>query len=91
MEPWQTILFAFGGHAALLAVLCWIAKSLLEKLIIRDTKQFESELKAKTDATIVPRTALVRLSSELGHLNDQLGVIGRDVAGLRDGGADLSD
>ncbi len=50
-----------------------------------------AERAAKTDATIVPRTALVRLSSELGHLNDQLGVIGRDVAGLRDGGADLSD
>jgi hypothetical protein len=43
------------------------------------------------DTTTVPRTALVRLSSELGHLNDQLGVIGRDVAALRDGGVDLSD
>ena len=42
-----------------------------------------------TDATSVPRADLVRLSSELGHLNDQLGVIGRDVAALRDGGADL--
>ena len=36
----------------MLTVLCWLAKSLLEKLIIRDTQQFESELKAKTDATI---------------------------------------
>ena len=43
---------------------------------------------ATADATTVPRAALVRLSSELGHLDDQLGVIGRDVTALRDGGAD---
>ncbi len=49
-----------------------------------------AERAATTDATSVPRAALVRLSSELGHLNDQLGVIGRDVAALRDGGADLA-
>lgn len=52
MEPWQTILLAFGGNAALLAVLGWLGKSLLDKLIVRDTKQFESDLKAKTDAEI---------------------------------------
>ena len=52
METWQTILLAFGGNAAVLTVLGMLAKSLLEKLIIRDTKQFESELKAKSDATI---------------------------------------
>ena len=52
METWQTILLAFGGNAALLAILGVIGKSLLEKLIVRDTKQFESELKAKSDAAI---------------------------------------
>ncbi len=52
METWQTILLAFGGNAALIAVLGILAKSLLEKLITRDTKRFESELKAKSDATI---------------------------------------
>lgn len=52
METWQTVLLAFGGNAALLAVLGALAKSLLEKVITRDTKQFESDLKAKSDATI---------------------------------------
>lgn len=52
MDPWQTILLAFGGNAALIAVLGWLCKSLLDKLIIRDTKQFESDLKAKNDAEI---------------------------------------
>ena len=52
MEIWQTILLAFGGNAALLAVLGVIGKSLLDKLIVRDTKQFESDLKAKSDAAI---------------------------------------
>lgn len=52
METWQTILLAFGGNAALLAVLGVIGKSLLDKLIVRDTKQFESDLQAKSNAVI---------------------------------------
>ena len=52
MDPWQTILLAVGGNAAFLAVLGWLGKSLLDKLIVRETKQFESDLKAKTDAAI---------------------------------------
>lgn len=52
MEAWQTVLLAFGGNAALLAVLGFLSKSILDKLIIRDTKQFETDLKAKSDATI---------------------------------------
>jgi len=52
MEVWQTILLAFGGQAALVAILAYIAKSLLDKMIVRDTKRFESDLKAKSDATI---------------------------------------
>lgn len=52
MEAWQTILLAFGGNAALLAVLGLLGKSLLEKFIARDTKRFESEMKARTDAEI---------------------------------------
>lgn len=61
MSTWQTILLAFGGNAALLAVLGYLGKSLLEKLIVRDTKLFESDLKAKTDAEIE------RLKNELMH------------------------
>lgn len=52
MDAWQTLLLAFGGNAALLAVLAFAGKSLLEKLIARDTKRFESELQAKSAATI---------------------------------------
>lgn len=52
METWQTILLAFGGNAALLAVLGILGKSFLDKLIVRDTKQFESDLKAKSDSAI---------------------------------------
>src|SRR2546426_7558344 len=52
METWQTILLAFGGNAALLAVLGLLGKSLLDKLIVRDTKEFESTLKAKADAAV---------------------------------------
>ncbi|MDO9462348.1 MAG: hypothetical protein Q7J61_00915 [Deltaproteobacteria bacterium] len=59
MEIWQTILLAFGGNAALIAVLGLLGKSLLEKVIVRDAKRFELELKATCDATIE------RLKSEL--------------------------
>ncbi len=52
MNAWQTILLAFGGNAALLAVLGLLGKSMLEKLITRDTKRFEADLKAKSDAVI---------------------------------------
>jgi hypothetical protein len=52
METWQTILLALGGNAALLAVLGLLGKSLLEKLIARDTRRFEAELQAKSDAAI---------------------------------------
>jgi triphosphoribosyl-dephospho-CoA synthetase len=52
MEAWETLLLAFGGNAVLLAVLVLLAKSLLEKILVRDTKQFETELKAKADAEI---------------------------------------
>lgn len=52
MEAWQTILLALGGNAMMLAVLGFLGKSLLEKLIYRDIKLFESKLKFETDATI---------------------------------------
>lgn len=48
MEAWQTVLLAFGGNAALLAVLGILGKSLLESPIIRDTKVFEANLARKT-------------------------------------------
>ena len=52
MDTWQTILLALGGNAVFLAVLGFLGKSLLEKLIARDTKRFETDLKAKADAAI---------------------------------------
>ena len=52
MEPWQSITAAVVGNATVLAVLGWLGKSLLEKLLQRDSKRFEVELKAKADATI---------------------------------------
>ena len=52
MELWQTITAAILGNAAVVAVLGWLAKSFLEGVVARDSKRFESELKAKADATI---------------------------------------
>lgn len=61
MEAWQTVLLAFGGNAALIAILAFLSKSLIEKLVVRDTKVFEADLKRKTDAEIE------RLKSEMSR------------------------
>ena len=52
METWQTLVLAFGGNAALLAALGFLGKSLLEKIIIRDTKVFEANLSLQTQVEI---------------------------------------
>jgi len=52
LEAWQSILVAIGGNAALLAVLGLLGKSILEKLLARDSARFQSERKAKADAAI---------------------------------------
>lgn len=59
MDTWQSVLLAIGGNTAILAVLAFVAKSLFEKILARDTKRFESELKAASDA-------------EIEHLKNQL-------------------
>jgi len=59
MELWQTVTAAILGNAMVLAVLGLLGKSLLEKLIQRDSKRFEIEIKAKADI------AIEQLKSEL--------------------------
>ena len=58
MELWQSAVLAIGGHAALLALLGWLAKSLLTHLIDKDVKRYELTLKSQTDL------ALERFKSE---------------------------
>jgi hypothetical protein len=52
VEAWQTILLAFGGNAALLAVLGLLGKSIIEKVLARDTQRLEYELKSKADTEL---------------------------------------
>ena len=59
MEIWQTILIALGGHAAMLAVLAYLAKLFIGHKLSRDISRFQSELKATSDA------AIERLKSDL--------------------------
>lgn len=58
MELWQFVLLALGGNVMLLAVLGWLAKSLLTHLLDKDVKRYELTLKAQTDL------ALERFKSE---------------------------
>ncbi|WP_127840967.1 hypothetical protein QZL74_36910 (plasmid) [Burkholderia gladioli pv. alliicola] len=50
MNFWQTALFAVGGNAALLAVLGWLAKSLLEKLLTKDVERFKASLASEAQS-----------------------------------------
>lgn len=52
MEIWQTLTAAVLGNVVVLTVLGWLGKSLLEKLMQRDSKRFEIEIKAKADSTM---------------------------------------
>lgn len=65
MEAWQTVLLAFGGNAALLAVLGLIGKSLLEKMLARDSLRIETEIKAKSQSELEKlRSTLAIVASE---------------------------
>lgn len=44
MTALETIVLAVGGNAALLAVLGWLARSLLGQLVAKDLERFKSEL-----------------------------------------------
>lgn len=74
METWQTVLLALGGNITLLAVLGVLGKSLLEKLIVRDTMRFETELQAKANSAIEHlKTELQsKASSAIEHLKADL-------------------
>lgn len=52
MEAWQVIVAAVLGNSAVLAVLGFLAKALLDQLLQRDSRRFECELKAKADSAI---------------------------------------
>src|SRR5687767_12726633 len=44
MTTWDAIIVAFGGNVALLAVLAWLARSLVGQLIAKDLEQFKANL-----------------------------------------------
>lgn len=52
MNTFQTVLLAFGGNAILLAVLGWLAKSLVEKFIARDVERFKNTLMIETSSAV---------------------------------------
>ena len=51
MQPWEVILLAVGGNAALLAVIGWLGHSLGSQLLAKDLERFKSELSATTSST----------------------------------------
>ncbi|WP_156472819.1 hypothetical protein [Pseudorhodoferax sp. Leaf265] len=52
MSAWESILIAFGGNAAMMAVAGILCRWIFENALARDAKRFENELKAKSDVAI---------------------------------------
>jgi hypothetical protein len=44
MELWQALLVAFGGNAALLLVIAFLARSIVGNLLTKDIEKFKGEL-----------------------------------------------
>lgn len=51
MNPWQSILLALGGNAALLVVLAWLARSFGSQLLAKDLERFKASLAATSSET----------------------------------------
>lgn len=64
-ELWQTVLTAIGGTAALVAVLGWLATTVVKSMLDRDSQRFVSELQATGQREIE------RFKSTLETLNYQ--------------------
>lgn len=60
MDVWMTILLAIGGNTALVAVLAYLAKSLIGGWIDKDLERHREQLKRETE------TALTTMRHELG-------------------------
>jgi len=64
MTPLETVLITVGGNALLLAVLGYLAKSLLSQLLAKDLKHFETRL---TQASAVAAEELKHRLSLVSH------------------------
>src|SRR5438105_5650877 len=64
MTPLETVLITVGGNALLLAVLGYLAKSLLSQLLAKDLKHFETRL---TQASAVAAEELQHRLSLVSH------------------------
>jgi hypothetical protein len=51
MSPIEFLLLSIGGNAALLAILGWLARSLLGQLLAKDLERFKADLSAASSAT----------------------------------------
>jgi hypothetical protein len=79
MSPFNQIIIAFGGQAMLLIVLGFLARSLIQSLLAKDLKRFETDLQTtaalqlerqKSDLKAQADTSLERLRSELKAQGD---------------------
>ena len=55
MDVWMTILLAIGGNTALLAVLAWLAKSLIGGWMSKDLERHREQLKRETETALIDR------------------------------------
>jgi hypothetical protein len=64
MTPLEVVLVTFGGNAILLAVLGFLARSLISQLLAKDLRQFETKL---SQASVVAAEELKHRFSMIAH------------------------
>ena len=67
MNPWQTLLLTVGGNAALLAVLAWLARSLLGQLLTKDLEKFKADLASSSSEASARLTHQLTLAAQEHH------------------------
>jgi hypothetical protein len=84
MTPIELVLIAFGGNVMLLAVLGYLAKSLMSQLLAKDLKHFETKLsQASAVAAEELKHSLSLVAHEhhvrFNHLHDKQAVVLEDI------------
>lgn len=87
MTPWESLLLTFGGNAVLLAVLAWLARSLLGQVFAKDLEKFKSDLAAASSAPTTRLTHELQLVAQehqilVSKLHEKRAQVVADVFGL---------
>jgi len=63
MDPWTTVLVTLGGQTVLLAIVAFLARSLMSSLMAKDLEAFKADLESKSNVAIERLRADLQLTA----------------------------